>query len=88
MGNNHGPNVTKLIVKLLPRFAVPPGGGIADGLRFFTDAEYRQAALDLAEALALKVIRLVRIAPDNPYADDEAIAGALLAELENKKPAA
>jgi spore coat polysaccharide biosynthesis protein SpsF (cytidylyltransferase family) len=64
---------------------IPPDGGLADGIRELSSAENigkrcREATAWVEEALAV-----VKTAPDNPYADDEAIAGAILEKIEKRK---
>lgn len=82
----HGPLMTKLIVQFVARVAIPEGGTLADGLKFIQDAEYRKGVLEKAESKAVEAVSLVRTAPDNPYGDDnEAIAGAILERLEERR---
>jgi hypothetical protein len=86
--SNYGPNVTKLITQFIAREAVPPGGGLVSGLKFFQDKEYRKQVLKKAEADALTAIKAIQSAPDNPYGDDpEVIAGALLEKIRERKEA-
>jgi hypothetical protein len=83
---DYGPNVTKLITQFIAREAVPPGGGLVSGLKFFQDKEYRKQVLVKAEADALIAIKAIQNAPDNSYGDDpEVIAGALLEKIEERK---
>lgn len=74
------PNIRRLIVHRMALQAVPPGGGFLDGMKFLLSPdlgqEYKKAAKWVEEALAI-----VKTAPDNPYDDDEAIAGELLKRL-------
>jgi hypothetical protein len=82
----HGPNVTKLITRYMVSEAIPAGGGIADGLRFFQDDEHRKQILERSERAVLDAIAAVKAAPDNPYgSDDELIAAAVLAKLAEKE---
>jgi hypothetical protein len=81
----HGPNVTKLILRYAARESIPAGGGVADGLRFFTDAEHRQQVLEKSEAAVMQFIAAIKAAPENPYPDDEAIAAEVLARLPQKQ---
>ena len=84
--SKYGPNVTKLITKFISREAVPPGGGLASALEFFSDAEKRKKVLDSAEAKAIQAIQLIKSAPDNPFGDDdEAIASGLLAKIQERQ---
>jgi hypothetical protein len=81
----YGPNVTKLITKFIAREAIPPGGGMADGIEFFLNPERRKQVLAKAEADTLESIRAIKAAPDNPFGDnDEEIAGALLKKIEER----
>jgi hypothetical protein len=83
--SNYGPNVTKLIMKFVTREAIPPGGGLADGIEFFTNPEKRKKVLTAAEVYAVEAIRVIKTAPDNPYGDDdEAIAGMILEKIAQK----
>lgn len=84
--NDYGPNVTKLILVFMSRSAIPPGGGIADGMRFFTDQEHRRQVMGKAVVDAMTAIQLIKLAPDNPFGDnDEEIAGVILKEIEKRK---
>jgi hypothetical protein len=79
---SHGPNVTKLITKFITREAIPPGGGLADGIEFFTNPEHRKQILVRAELSAMAAIQAIRLAPDNPYGDnDEVIAKVILDKI-------
>jgi len=83
--SKHGPNVEKLIIKFIAREAVPPGGGLASGLEFFSNPERRKQILESAEAKAVQALQLIKSAPDNPFGDDdEQIAGELLKMIEEK----
>jgi hypothetical protein len=79
----HGEFVTKLIIRFIAREAIPPGGGIADGIEFFKDKEHRTRVIEKAEANAMLAIQLIRRAPDNPFGnDDEQIAQEILKGIE------
>ena len=83
--SEYGPNVTKLIIKFIAREAVPPGGGIADGVEFFKDPEHRKRVMAKAVIGVHTAIELIKIAPDNPYGDDdEKIARFLLEKIEER----
>jgi hypothetical protein len=90
-GKAHGPNVRKLIVRKMAALIAPVGmpprearaamegamGGAADVGSVAREATAWVEAR-LAEAKAL---------PDNPHGDDdEAIAGAILGEVERRRP--
>lgn len=84
--SNYGPNVTKLITKFIAREAVPPGGGLASALEFFSNPEQRKQVLDSAEAKAIQAIQAIKSAPDNPFGnDDERIASELLAKIQERQ---
>jgi hypothetical protein len=81
----HGPNVTELIIRFIAREAVPPGGGLADGIEFFKNPERRKQILAKAESNAIAAIQLIKTAPDNSFGDDdEEIAGMLLKKIEER----
>ena len=82
----YGPNVTKLIKLFIPKNAIPEGGGIADGLRFFGDPIYREKVIQASEQDAMKYINMMMHAPDNKYGKDiELIAKALLDGIEHRE---
>jgi hypothetical protein len=84
--SKYGPNVTKLITKFIAREAVPPGGGLASGLEFFSNPERRKQILESAEAKAIQAIQLIKSAPDNSFGDDdERIASELLSLIEKRQ---
>ena len=85
--SDYGPKVTKLILHFAAREAVPPGGGgITSGLEFFQNPERRKEVMAKAVIGAHMAIELIKIAPDNPYGDDdEKIAEYLLAKIEEKR---
>jgi hypothetical protein len=83
-----GPNVKKLIAHKMSLIMVPPGCG---------DGKHAAAGVAIAALMAPgnigKVAReatawveaaiaAVKSAPDNPYTDDEAIAGEILRQIE------
>ena len=79
-------NKTKLLNHFLSMHAVPPGGGIADGLRFFADETYRKEVIKKAMVDLELAITAVKSAPDNPYGDDDnVIAGEILVQIERRK---
>jgi len=83
MERKHGPNFMQLAIHRVARDAIPDGGGLADGIRLYTDSEHRQALFREAFAWVDDVIAAVRAAPDNPYGDDEEeIAAAILCKIE------
>lgn len=81
-----GPNAKRLLAEFMAIEAVPPGGGFADGLRFLTDPELRRRGTERAIANLDTALAVIKTAPDNPYGDDdEAIAAAILVQLERKR---
>lgn len=81
-----GPNAKKLLTMFIARESVPPGGGLADGLKFFTDSEHRKRVIETAMTNLDLSIAAIRSAPDNPYGDDEeVIAAAILLAIELKE---
>jgi len=81
------PSVRKLVIVRMSRIAIPDGGGFADGLEFFTNAEKRRRIMAEAETWVASAIQLVRSAAEpNPWreADDEAIAGELLRRVDKR----
>ena len=85
---SQGPNVKKLIAHKISLIAVPVGGGIGSALNFLKDPKAIGNAAREATAWVETAIRAIRLAGEpNPWktADDEAIAGELLAQIEAKK---
>lgn len=79
------PNVRRLLILRMSREAVPDGGGLADGLSFFIDAEKRKTIMANSEEWVRQAIALVRNASEpNPWRDasDDAIAGEILRRAE------
>lgn len=86
MDRKLGPNMKRFIAHKVAREAIPPGGGMADGISVFTTpgrlAQLSRDALAWCDA----AIQAMRSAPDNPYGDDEeVIAGAILREIEKRE---
>jgi hypothetical protein len=82
---NIGPNVRRLIAHKMSLDAIPPGGGFADAVDFLLLGRLSQSGKTATEWVN-QAIRAVKSAPDNPYGDDdETIAGAILARIEEKK---
>jgi hypothetical protein len=72
-------------MKCMAREAIPTGGGIADGIKFFTDIEHRKDIMQRAETIALNMLIAVKQARDNPYGtDDETIAKAILTKIDER----
>lgn len=87
MSENYGPNMTKLIMKFMARNAIPRGGGLSDGIMFFTDKEHRKKIMDKSEADALESIRIIHTAIDDPYKDydDEIIARIISNKIQERE---
>ena len=82
-----GPNVKKLITTRIAQLAVPPGGGLADAIGFLASKRIGKTAKDATDWVN-EAIAVVKTAPDNPFGnDDEAIAGEILRQLEEKQHA-
>lgn len=80
-----GPNVKRLIAHKMATDAIPANGGFADGLRFLSSAESIRNGCRAATAWVQDAIAAVKAAPDNPFGDDEAIAGEILQQIEARK---
>lgn len=79
-------NVQKLVVEKASLDAIPPGGGITDGIAFLSDKNRLINGIKAAETWAKEAIALVKAAPGNPWGDDdEAIADEILRKLEEKR---
>lgn len=81
-----GPNAKNLLAHLIALEAVPPGGGIQNGLDFLTNPELRKQVAEKAIQKLKEIAKVVKSAPDNPYGDDdEAIFAAVLQKIENER---
>lgn len=80
-----GPNVNKLIVRIMARDAIPKNGGLMDGIRFLTDKDRLMATARSATIEAFDYIDAVKSARGNPWGDDEAIAAAIIKQIEAKE---
>lgn len=81
-------NVQKLIAHKMSLDAIPKGGGFADGVKFLMDKERIVASSKAASEWVQTAIHLIRTAAEpNPWkdADDEAIAGELLRQIDEKQ---
>jgi hypothetical protein len=81
-----GPNMKRLMAYAAAKESISPGGGMADALQAIATpgrlVEITRNALAFADA----AVAVMRTAPDNPYGEDEeAIAGAILAELDKRR---
>jgi len=81
-----GPNVRKLYLQRAAYEAIPPGGGIQDGITFFLEEDKRAAIMLSARRWTEEALAAVRAAPDlPPTITDEEIAALILARLEVKQ---
>lgn len=79
-------NVNLLIIHKMSCDAIPKSGGVADAIGFLANKDAIMETTRRATQWVKDVIALVKTAPDNPYGDDdEAIAGAILKKLTEKK---
>ena len=79
-----GPNFKKLVCQKMAVDAIPPDGGLMDGIKFF-QGDIAGAARE-AQAWVRQAIDAVKAAPANPYGDDdEAIAGEILRQIEERQ---
>ena len=88
MTNPIGPNVKKLIIHKMSLDAIPSGGGVADGLKFFMDKERISKTIREADEWVKQAICIVRVAGEpNPFktSSDEDIAGEILRKIEEKR---
>jgi len=83
-----GPNLKKLAIHKCSIEAIPPGGGIAAGIKFLTEPGWLAKSLKEAISWARASILTIRQAPEpNPWKDasEEEIAGEILRRLKQKK---
>jgi hypothetical protein len=69
-----GPNMKKLLARVVARKSIPPGGGMADAINIITTPgallEVTRVSLDWTD----QAIQAVRSAPDNPYGNDDILS--------------
>jgi len=81
-----GPQVKKLICSRLAQMAIPPGGGVADGVLFLSNKKKLQNAAREATEWVFEAIDAVRNAPGGEaYGDDEAIAKTINDQIDNRR---
>jgi hypothetical protein len=89
MSEQIGPNVRRLIACKMAILAIPAGSGKDSfrlGLDAFTNRGKFSSMAAEASAWVQAAIAVMKTAPDNPYGnDDEAIAGAILEGIEQRK---
>lgn len=86
-GEEMSPSVKKLFIYRMSRDAIPDGGGLSDGISFFTDPDKRKAIMRRSEEWVIQALDLIRSASDpNPWRDasDEDIATEILRRVESK----
>lgn len=77
-----GPQVKRLFFRLLAREAIPPGGGVGDGVEFLQNSDRMKAGHKEALKKLNAFIWLMWTAHDNPYKTDEEFAAALIERLD------
>jgi hypothetical protein len=78
-----GPNMRRLLARVVARRAIPSGGGLADGINFIKDQNRFKQVHRESLAWIDEAINVIRSAPDNCYGDDEeTIAGVIVDEVE------
>lgn len=86
-----GPNARRLFAMFVTHEVIPPDSknGLADGRDFIVgcikNAPEAKEKMRKAFENYRAAIAYVRAAPDNPYRNEEEIAGAILAAIEKKK---
>lgn len=89
MSRQMGTNFKRLVALKASKDAIPSGGGFLDGVKVLSDPDRLAKLFSEAVAFADAAIDAVRKAPGNTYGDDEeAIAGAILAEIDKAAPKA
>lgn len=79
-------SVQRLEATIMAREAIPANGSVIDGLAFLLDRNRIAVVALRAKAEARRAIDAVKLSEGNPYGDDdEAIASAILKEIEAKK---
>lgn len=82
------PNIKKLIIHKSSMDAIPPGGDIADGVKFLTEPGRLVKSMRDSSEWVDAVILAVRYAGEpNPWksASDEEIAGEILRRIEKRR---
>lgn len=78
-----GPNQKRLLAYFAARVAIPPGAGMAEGIKAIQNIG---EVTRTANALMAQAIAAIKTAPDNPYGnDDEDVAAAILSTLEKPR---
>ena len=80
------PAKQRLVAHKMAIMAVPPNGGIGDGIEFLMDRDRISKTAKEAMDWVDEAIRVVKSAPDNPYGDDDnAICEAILLRVDQKR---
>ncbi|MCK5608236.1 hypothetical protein KAR91_40520 [Candidatus Pacearchaeota archaeon] len=80
-----GPNMKKLLARVMSRKAIPPGGGFVDGINFIKTPGVMAKAARESLVWIDQQINDIKAAPDNEYGhDEESIAGAILSAIYGK----
>lgn len=85
-----GPNVKRLIARKMSLLAIPAGSGknsFAVGLEAISNRGKFASIAAQASDWVRQAIAVMKTAPDNPYATDEEIAGAILQGTEEHERA-
>lgn len=83
-----GPLERKLYLRAAACFSIPPGRGIADGIKFFQDEKIRASVMLQAKEWTADAIAQVRAALDaDPRWTTEDIAGQILTKLLERQQA-
>lgn len=81
-----GPNVRRLVCHGFSLLAIPSGDGFLEAVAVLKNPHKMSELMRKATVQAFEWIDCVKSAPDNPYGDDdEAIAEAILAKVEEKR---
>lgn len=81
-----GANLKRLLAMRVAREAIPPGGGLGAGIDFLLNPERVKETTHKALEWCDQAIAAVRVAPDNPYGDDEeTIAGVILEQVRRQE---
>lgn len=83
-----GPNMKRFVIYRMSAEAIPPGGGFADGAKFLSSKESIMNGFYKSAEWCCAAVDAVRSAMEpNPWktADDEAIAGELLRQIDERK---
>lgn len=81
-----GSNQKQLIAHKMSLILMPVGtASIANGIKALSDPNRLVSAAREAQAWVAQAISVVKTAPDNPFKDDEAIAGEIMRMVREKQ---